>query len=301
MKSSYAIDWKGVLLLVTFMTCLTLSSRAAGAADLDDVRQRGVLRHLGIPYANFVTGTGDGMDVELTSMFADYLGVKYEYVATDWGTVVPDLIGKKVKVKGAEVEFLEEVSVKGDMIANGLTVLPWRQKVVNFSHPTFPSQIWLIARADSAVTPIKPSGDIAKDIEATRTLMKGKAVMTLEKTCLDPSLYDFQAAGAEAILFKGKLNELAPAIINNEAEMTILDVPDALVALGKWPGKIKIIGPVSKKQEMGAGFSKDAPKLLAEYNTFFGKIQQDGSYMKIVKKYYPSATSYFPDFFKGLP
>jgi len=291
---------EGALFLTALMTFVSVLGTAAHAADLDDVRQRGVLRHLGIPYANFVTGTGDGMDVELTTMFAGYLGVKYEYVATDWGTVVPDLTGRKVKVKGADVEMLEEAPVKGDMIANGFTVLPWRQKVVNFSKPTFPSQIWLIARADSVVTPIKPTGDIDKDIEATRALMKGKAVMALEKTCLDPSLYDFQAAGAEVILFKGKLNELAPAVINNEAEMTILDVPDALVALGKWPGKIKIIGPVSKKQVMGAGFTKDSPKLLEEYNKFLDKTQQDGSYMKIVKKYYPSATAYFPDFFTSF-
>lgn len=297
MKTRAAIFLKWTLMRATFITFATLLGSAAVAADLDTVKQSGVLRHLGIPYANFVTGTGDGMDVELTRMFADYLGVKYEYVATDWGTVVPDLIGRKVKVKGAEVEFLEAAPVKGDMIANGFTVLPWRQKVVNFSNPTFPSQIWLIARADSAVIPIKPTGDINLDIEATRALMKGKAVMTLEKTCLDPSLYDFKAVGAEAILFKGKLNELAPAILNNEAEMTILDVPDALVALGKWPGKIKIIGPISKKQEMGAAFTKDSPQLLEAYNKFLDKIHKDGSYLKVVKKYYPSATNYFPGFF----
>ncbi|HTZ17278.1 MAG TPA: hypothetical protein VMB78_02435, partial [Dissulfurispiraceae bacterium] len=53
-------------------------------ADLDDVRKRGVLRHLGVPYANFVTGSGDGMDVELMKMFARHIGVNYKYIKTDW-------------------------------------------------------------------------------------------------------------------------------------------------------------------------------------------------------------------------
>jgi ABC-type amino acid transport substrate-binding protein len=288
-----------ITVLATLMLVLALSPAALYAMDLKDIKQAGVLRHLGIPYANFVTGSGDGMDVELTSLFARSIGVKYEYVKTDWEPVVQDLIGKKVSAKGNDVEITEDAPVRGDMIANGFTVPPWRLKVVTFSDPTFPSQIWLIARADSAVKPIKPTGDINKDIETTRALMNGRKVLALDKTCLDPRLYDLTAAGAQVIDFKGLLNELAPAILNNEAEMTILDVPDALVALQKWPGKVKIIGPISPKQLMGAAFGKDAPQLLAAYNGFLSKARNDGTYMKLVNKYYPTARMYFPEFFSG--
>jgi ABC-type amino acid transport substrate-binding protein len=288
-----SVSFAALLLTVFFISTVA-------AADLDEVQKRGVLRHIGLPYANFTTGNGDGMDVEITKLFAQHLGVRYEYVPSDWGSVVPDLIGRKVKVKGKDVELLGNAPVKGDIIANGFTVLPWREKVVNFSSPTFPSQIWLIARADSPVRPIKPTGSIEKDIQLTRALMKGVGVMSMEKTCLDPSLYNLSETSAKVLLFQGNLNELAPAIINNEAEMTILDVPDALVALGKWPGKIKIVGPISDKQTMAAAFPKDAPKLLAAYNQFLEKIRKDGTYMKIVKTYYPSAPLYFPAFFKGM-
>jgi ABC-type amino acid transport substrate-binding protein len=290
---------KTLAVLLAASAFATITASAVIAADLDEIRQRGVLRHLGIPYANFVTGAGDGMDVELARSFARYLGVRYEYVASDWGTVVQDLVGKKVVVKGSDVEYPEDAPVKGDMIANGFTVLAWREKAVNFSAPTFPSQIWLIARADSKVRPIKPTGAVEKDIEKTRALLKGKGVLAVEKTCLDPALYNLAATGANVICFKGKLNELAPAVINNEAEMTVLDVPDALIALEKWPGKIKIIGPISNKQVMGAAFPKDAPKLLEAYNKFLKKARKDGSYMKVVNAYYPSAIRYFPAFFKG--
>ena len=44
--------------------------------------------------------------------------------------------------------------------------------------------------------------------------------------------------------------------INGEAETTILDVPDALIALEKWPGKIKIIGPISGGTSYGLRFRK---------------------------------------------
>jgi ABC-type amino acid transport substrate-binding protein len=268
------------------------------ARDLPEIRQDGVLRHLGIPYANFVSGAGDGMDVEIIQRFAEQLGVKYEYAKTDWGTALEDLVGRKVTAAGSAVEFGETVPVRGDLIANGFTILPWRQKVVAFSDPTFPSQVWLVARADSKVAPIKPAGDIDQDIAATRRLMEATSVLALEKTCLDPKLYDLKATGAKVILFNGKLNEMAPALLNNEAELTILDVPDALVALGKWPGQIKIIGPISHPQEMAVGFPLEAPQLRAAFNAFLAKIRADGTYDTIVRKYYPTAAYYFPAFFK---
>jgi ABC-type amino acid transport substrate-binding protein len=276
---------------------LALGLTALGR-DLPEIRQDGVLRHLGIPYANFVTGAGDGMDVEIIQLFARRLELKYEYVKTDWGTVVEDLLGKKVKAVGTTVEYGATVPVRGDLIANGFTLLPWRQQALAFSDPTFPSQIWLIARADSKIRPIKPTGDIDKDIAASRQLMKGTTVLALEKTCLDPKLYDLQETGANVVLFGGKLNEIAPALLKNEAELTILDVPDALVALEKWPGNIKIIGPVSRPQEMAVAFPPDAPQLRAAFNEFLTAIRADGTYDRIVKAYYPTASYYFPGFFK---
>jgi len=271
----------------------------AWCGDLPQVKKAGVLRHLGIPYANFVTGAGDGMDVELMRLFAKHLGVRYEYVKTDWGTVVQDLVGRKVQARGDDdVTLLEETPVKGDLIANGFTVLPWRQKVVAFSAPTFPSQIWLVARVDAKVKPIKPAGNIDRDIARTKALMKERNVLALKKTCLDPDLYNLQATGANVVCYNGSLNELAPAVINGEAEMTILDVPDALVALEKWPGKLKILGPVSHRQEMAVAFPKSSPQLRDAFNGFLKQAQHDGSYAKIVKQYYPTAFAFFPDFFK---
>jgi len=270
------------------------------AADLDEIKARGVLRHIGIPYANFVSGAGDGMDVELVRKFAKYLGVRYEFVQSDWNTVVQDLIGRKIKVAAGQVEMLEDAPVKGDMIANGFTVLPWRQQVVDFATPTFPNQIWLIARADSPVRPIKPTRNLMKDIQLTKALMKGRTVLTMEKTCLDPALYDLAATGAKIICRTGNLNEMAPAVLNKDGDLTILDVPDALVALDKWKGKLKIIGPVSDRQKMAAAFSKNSPKLLQAYNAFIRKAQHNGTYLALIKKYYPTAPSYFPEFFKGM-
>ncbi len=287
----------GILLILTALLPFWLASPGFGA-DLKEIKERGVIRHLGIPYANFVTGSGDGMDVDLVKLFAEDLGVRYEFVEATWESVIGDLTGKKVKSKGDEVEVVAEAPIKGDIIANGFTILPWRQKVVDFSAPTFPNQIWLVAKADSPINPIRPQNDIEKDIKTVRGLLKGRQLLGKASTCLDPKLYDLKETGAVIRLFDGSLNDLAPAVIQGEAELTLLDVPDALVALEKFPGKIKIIGPITEQQYMGTAFAKTSPELRDAFNRFLEKIKSDGRYLELVKRYYPKVFLYYRDFFE---
>lgn len=282
-----------ICLSLLLIGCLTVSA----FADLPEVKQRGVLRHLGMPYANFITGSGDGLDVELMKLFAQHLGVKYEFVESSWAKIIGDLTGKTVKPKGDEVEVLGEVPIRGEVISSGFTVLPWREKIVDFSTPTFPTQVWLVARADSPLKPIKNSGNLDKDIEAVKALVKGRSLLGKAGTCLEPSLYGMAESGAKVNLFPGGLNDLAPAILKKDSELTLLDVPDALVALEKWPGKLKVIGPLSPWQDMATAVAKNSPELKEAFNQFLEKCKKDGTYLRLVKKYYPAVFIYHPSFF----
>ncbi len=273
---------------------------AGAAADLAQVLQRGVLRHLGVPYAHFVTGSGDGLDVELMERFAAHLGVRYQYVRSSWDNILTDLTGKRLVVQPDGSELLDQVAVRGDVASSGITILPARRKRVNFSTPTFPTQVWLLARSDSPIAPIVPSGAIAGDVRQVKSLLPNRLLLGKRHTCLDPFLYGLDRIGVRIKWFQGHLNELAPAVINGEAEVTLLDVPDALIALNKWPGKIKVIGPVSPPQVMGSAFAKDSPALREAFNRYFRKCVADGSYEHLVSKYYPTIFHYFGDFFKNL-
>lgn len=279
--------------------CFLLAGiQPAAADDLADIRARGIIRHLGVPYANFVTGAGDGLSVDLMNLFAAHLGVRYEFVETDWGRVIPDLIGRRVEPRGAEAEMGEAAPVRGDVIASGLTILPWRAEAVRYSTPIFPTQIWLVVRSDSPIRPITPSGNLAKDIAAVRALLRDRRVLGKVGTCLDPTLYDIAATGARSQLFEGSVNDMAGAIMQGEADATLLDVPDAMVALRKWPGRIKVVGPLSPMQAMAVAFRPDAPHLHQEFETFLKEIKTNGLYRQIIEKYYPLSLSYFPEFFR---
>ena len=284
-------------LLVGLLSAVLLST--TWAADLKEIQARGELRHLGIRYANFVTGVGDGFEVELTQGFAKYIGVEYKLVYSDFYTVIRDLLGKNVVRKGKEVTLEGDYPVKGDLIATGFTVLPWREAILLYSRPTFPSQVLLVARAESKLDPIKPSGDLVRDIQQTRSLIGKNSLLVMERTCLDPSNYSLKGIGIDLKSYSKStnLNEMVPAMLNGEAQLTLLDVPDAILDLKKWTGRIKVLGPISEHQQLAAAFPKDAPELRAAYDAYLVKIKADGTYDRLVNKYYPGIRRYFPEFF----
>ena len=285
------------------LACFLLTTNAF-AVDLTEIRQRGVLRHLGVTYANFVRENVDGidgLDVELIQLFAKHLGVRYELVKTSWSEAFGDLTGQHIRAEGDQVVVIGKTKVRGDILANGLTILPWREKVVDYSIPTFPTGVWLIALATSQIKPIEPSGDIETDIQRVKSRLSGRSVLTMKGTCLDSDLYDLEATGAEIRLHTASenLNDIAPAVINGDAEATLLDIPEALIALQKSPGKIKIIGPVSHEQLMGVAVAKSSPELRDAFNEFFQKCWNEGTYEGLVRKYYPSIFLYLDSFFNS--
>jgi ABC-type amino acid transport substrate-binding protein len=285
--------------LFIVLAATPLAGRAAGPddGDLDAIKARGVLRHLGIRYASFVTGGGDGLDVELVRRFAQKLGVRYQYVETDWPAALPDLVGRKVSASAPDPDAAPSVAVRGDILATGLTVLPWRARAVAFSAPVFPTQVWVVARAASPVRPIAPTGTLDGDVGAVKSALRDRSVIGVANTCLDPALYQLDRTGANLQLRKLRLDEVAPALINGDSELALLDVADAMIALQRFPGKLKIVGPVSARQEMAAAFRKSSPRLREAFDAFLAEARRDGTYDALIRTYFPEAPVYFPDFF----
>jgi hypothetical protein len=163
----------------------------------------------------------------------------------------------------------------------------------------FPSQVLLVAPAQSPVQPVKGSDDLVSDIKETKALIGNKSLLVMNRTCLDPANYGLAGGGFDlkAYAKSTNLNEMIPALLANEAELTLLDVPDVILDLKKFSGQIKILGPISEQQQLAVAFPKDAPQLRDAFNVYLRQIKADGSYDKLVDKYYPGIRRYFPTFF----
>lgn len=286
------------------LSLLALACWAAPAlADLAEIKARGELRHLGIRYANFVTADGKGFDVELVQGFARHIGVKYTLVYSDFYNVIRDLLGKDVVRKGDDIQLVGNHPVLGDMIATGFTVLPWREKVLLYSAPTFPSQVLLVARSESEHKPIRSHDDIAREMADTRKVLGRHSLLVMERTCLDPANYGLKGKGIDLRVYTASTNldEMVPALLRGEAEFTLLDVPDAVLDLQRWAGRIKVIGPISDNQDLAAAFPRDSPELRAAFDAYLRQVRANGGYDKLVNKYYPGIRRYFPEFFARAP
>ncbi|MDW4824974.1 transporter substrate-binding domain-containing protein [Shewanella fidelis] len=292
---------------VTLLLLCGISSTNLMARDLAEIQADGVLRHLGVPYANFVSQyvegnkvNHSGLDIELMQNFAEHIGVKYEFVPAQWTNVFGMLTGRNGQFIDNKVVYSSPEPIVGDIIANGLTILDWRRELVDFSDDYFPSAVWLVARTESELNPIKPSDSLFDDIRMVRELLKDRDILAMKQSCLDPDLYDLEGAQANVILpaKQLQLNEMVPFLLNIEAEATLLDVADSLIAIEKWPNKIKVIGPISEDQKMAIGFRKDSPQLRAAFNEYLKQIRADGSYNRLVKKYYPTVFHYYQDYFE---
>jgi ABC-type amino acid transport substrate-binding protein len=185
------------------------------------------------------------------------------------------------------------------VISTGFTVLPWREAILLYSEPTLPSQVVLVAPAESDLQPIEDGADLAADIANTRKAIGSKSVLVMERTCLDPTNYGLVNVGIDLKAYNksANLNEMVPAMLNKEAELTLLDVPDAILDLRKWAGKIKILGPISGRQTLATAFPKDAPALRDEFNAYLSDIKVSGVYDRLVDKYYPGIRRFFPEYF----
>jgi ABC-type amino acid transport substrate-binding protein len=93
---------------------------------------------------------------------------------------------------------------------------------------------------------------------------------------------------------------MVPAMLGKDAYFTLLDVPDLIIDLRRWSGRIKVLGPISEHQVLAAAFLKEAPALRDAYNEYLRRIKADGSYDRLVDKYYPGIRSYFPEFFAKI-
>jgi len=297
-KATIMLIFKHLWRLVA-LTGLLLASAWAHAADLADIRERGVLRHIGIPYANFVTKEGEGLDVELVRGFARHIGVRYELVQSNFHDAIRDLLGQDVARKGEAVTLTGKYPIRGDMIAAGFTVLPWRQAVLDYSAPVFPSQVLLVARVESSYLAISPQKNLREEIAQTRKLLGVKSLLVMEKTCLDPANYGLTGVGIDLRPHTASLNldDMVPALLKGNAEFTLLDVPDAILDLQRWTGRIKLIGPISEHQDLAAAFPKSSPALRAAFDDYLKQVRADGTYDKLVNKYYPGIRRYFPEFF----
>ena len=246
------------------LLCTAASARATDL--LDTVKQAGVLK-IAVegtypPFTFRGAGSGlEGFDIEVAKAVAAKLGVKPEFVVTEWSGIIAGL---------QEGKF--------DVIVNQVTITPERQKVLDFSQPYVFSAAQLIQRAkdDRQFTALSDfTGDKKLGVAA------GSNYQQMARAVSGINVKTYESAPE-------KLGDL----VRSQIDATIDD--RLMVAhtiktfrLPLRPGAI-LKGP---QQEMGIPFRKGNPKFAKAIDEALSSMRQDGSLKKMSVAWFGSDTS----------
>ena len=193
-----------------------------------------------------------GFDVDTGEEIAKRLGVKLNYVTSDWDGLTEGLRNKRY-----------------DGILGSMAITDERLKVVDFTSPYYYSGAQLFINKDSGITDVKQ--------------MSGKKIAVTTGTNF---VQDAEKLGAEVSFYQDD-NATLMELINGRVDGVITDRLVGLSAMNDIAGgdTIMPVGELLRLENMGIAINKDDKELLERINEILKEMHEDGTLTKISEKW----------------
>lgn len=264
--------------LVTFLLFITLVLTACGTTQksaqpakqetqsknlLEKIKAEGKIK-IGTEgtYAPFTYHDGagklTGFDVEIAEEVASRLGVKAEFIETQWDGMFAGLDSNRF-----------------DLIANQVGITPERQVKYDFSESYIVTKPVLIVRNDNDT--IKTFDDL-----------KGKkSAQSLTSNLLDIA----KSYGAEIVGVEG-FNQAIDLLTSKRADATVNDKLSYLDLKKQKPDSpLKVVAEIDAPVKNGFMFRKGNKELVEAINQAISDMKNDGTYLSISQKYFGTDVS----------
>lgn len=253
-------------LLVSFAltACGTTQNQAAESKNLlEQMKADGKIR-IGTEgtYPPFTfhddSGKLTGFDIEIAEEVANRLGVKAEFIETQWDGMFAGLDSERF-----------------DMIVNQVGIRPDRQEKYDFSDPYIVSKPVLIVQKDNDT--IKTFADL-----------KGKkAAQTLTSNFKEIAISN----GAEIVGVEG-FNQSIDLLTSKRADATVNDGLSYLDFKKQKPDSpVKVVAELDDPAKMGIMFRKNNKELVEAVNKALSDMKKDGKYLEISQKFFGTDVS----------
>jgi polar amino acid transport system substrate-binding protein len=197
-------------------------------------------------------GSFYGFDIALGEAIAKELGLKVDYIDTDFAGIILSLN-----------------SGKFDIAMSAMTITEERKKSINFSDPYFDTGLSLAVPANS---PVQKLDDLNGKIVGVQLGTTGDLYASSLKNVKEVKRYP-HAPDAFLDMKNGKVD----AVINDDV------VSKPIVA--KDPNSFKIISGLLTIEQYGIAVPKDNEALLQKINADLKKIKENGTYDQIYDQY----------------
>lgn len=239
------------LLLLLLLLCLPVQAQSR----LDEILRRGVLR-VGTtgdypPFTLLSQGGYQGFDVRLAALAGERLGVRVEYVATRWGTLVDDLRSDRF-----------------DVAVGGITRTLARARLTGFTRPLFTTgKCPLVRRGDAArfATPAQidqPDVRIAFNPGGT-----------------NESYARLHFSHAQLVKVEDNLS-IPDKIAGGEVDVLVTDSLEAARASRRDP-RLAVAGPPWTQETLGWLAPRDDQAFLNWLNLFLEEAEADGTLSRL--------------------
>lgn len=238
------------------LAALWVATGPLSALDLKDVRQRGSLRVLAVPFAGMPDFlVVNSFDLELIEGFARLQKLKLEVVTIpSYAELIPALD-----------------AAKGDVIACGLTNTEARRKLVSFSSETFPSSMVVITR--------KPHRVIK-----TREELRGEKLGTEKGTSWAQATYD---AGVPAASVDDSIpmQDLPAALASGRITAAVFEVHVAMPAARR-DAQLQLGTFLGQPGSLAWAVRKSDTALLTGLNEYLDAVRRTPTWHRLVVKYF---------------
>jgi polar amino acid transport system substrate-binding protein len=208
------------------------------------------------PPMEFVdNGKRTGFDVELVEAVAAAMGKKVAWVDIDFKGLIPGLMSKRF-----------------DMAVSAIYITDERKKVVDFSDPYFAGGLITMVKAGN--TSIKPPVDL--NGKKVSVQVGTKSVSYLKQAFPQVQLVEVE-----------KNQEMFNLVDIGRADALVTGKPAAFQYMRTRPG-LQVVEPQLTTEEYGMALRKDTPELTRAVNAALAKLKADGSYGRIVAKWFPA-------------
>ena len=260
MKKTFALILAIIFALAAFSACG--SSKNASPSDIDAasdlayVKGRGklVVGITDFEPMDYKDGSGNwiGFDADLANAFAEYLGVKVEFVEIAWDNKVLELNSKAI-----------------DCVWNGMTLTDEVKSAMTCSLPYCDNAQVVIVPADRAdkYQTVESLSGLTFAVEAGSAGEAEVKALNLKYTSVN--------AQSDALM----------EVAAGTSDAAVIDLLMASAMVGKGTSYEKLAYTVSlNSEEYGVGFRKGSD-IAPVFNGFFYNCQQDGTAVKIAEKY----------------
>lgn len=249
--------------LPLFLLALGLgASLGTGAQTLAEIKSRQVLQvciwpdYFGISWRNPHNGIIQGLDIDLSQALARDLGVRLEYVETDFSRVLDDLEDRNCQIA-----------------MMGLGITPERASQVSFSRPYLRSDVYAITT--HANRSIRSWDDIDKP---------GRVVVVLKGSVIEPLMQRKLLHATLRIVTRAQERERE--VESGRADVFIADYPYSkrLLLNADWA---RLVVPEREVQLTDYAYAvpKGDPQWLQRVNQFVQQIKRDGRLVQAARSH----------------